>query len=134
MGFRYRFMQFMSGRYGVDRLFYILFIISALISFINIFLRLWFLQLVVYGVMLFAIYRFLSRNNTARLRENSWVTEKLNFLKRKKDFYNQKKADKYHIYKRCPACKAILRLPRRVGLHTTVCPRCNKEFKVRVRK
>lgn len=134
MGFRYRFMQFMSGRYGVDRLFYILFIISALISFINIFLRLWFLQLIVYGVMLFAIYRFLSRNHTARLRENSWVTEKLNFLKRKKDFYNQKKADKYHIYKRCPACKAILRLPRRVGLHTTVCPRCNKEFKVRVRK
>lgn len=134
MGFRYRFMQFMSGRYGVDRLFYILFIISALISFINIFLRLWFLQLIVYGVMLFAIYRFLSRNHTVRLKENRWVTEKLNFLKRKKDFYNQKKADKYHIYKRCPACKAILRLPRRVGLHTTVCPRCNKEFKVRVRK
>ena len=63
-----------------------------------------------------------------------WVKEKLGFLKRKRDFYAQKKADKVHVYKKCPACGAVLRLPRRIGVHKTVCPKCGKEFTVKVKK
>ena len=58
----------------------------------------------------------------------------MNFLKNKIDLYKQQKNDKCHVYRKCPNCKAVLRLPNKVGKHTTVCPRCNKEFKVRVRK
>ena len=134
MNFRYRLMQFMSGRYGTDKFFYVTLIFAMVISFINLFFRLWIIQSVVYALVLFAFFRALSRNHEARRRENRWICDKLNFLKRKRDFYNQKRADKCHVYKKCPACKAILRLPRRVGVHTTVCPRCNKEFKVKVQK
>lgn len=134
MNFRYRLMQFMSGRYGIDKLFYIITAVALILSFINIFLQSFILQTVVYVIMFFGILRVFSRNCEARRRENRWICEKLNFIQRKRDFYNQKKADKCHIYKKCPACKAILRLPRRVGLHTTICPRCNKNFKVKVRK
>jgi len=134
MNFRYRLMQFMSGRYGTDRLFYGIFITAMILSFINIFLRWNILQLIVYALILFGIYRMLSRNHEARRRENRWFCDKLDFIKRKRDFYEQKKADQCHVYKKCPACKAILRLPHRIGNHKTVCPRCSKEFTVKVRK
>ena len=134
MNFRYRLMQFMSGRYGIDRLFYGLFAVAMVISFINLFLRSGILQLVVYAIVVFALLRVLSRNLEARRRENKWFRDKMGILKRKKDLYEQRKADKCHVYKKCPECKAILRLPHRIGKHKTVCPRCNKEFTVKVRK
>lgn len=134
MNFRYRLMQFMSGRYGIDNLFYIIIGVSMVLSFINLFFRLLILQLIVYGLFIYALFRALSRNLEKRRKENRWATEKLNILKRKSEISIQRRNDKCHVYKKCPSCKAILRLPRRVGLHTTVCPRCSKEFKVRVRK
>ncbi len=134
MNFRYRFMQFMSGRYGRDRLFDCLVGFAVVLSVINLIFRSYLLQLLVYSVLVFALFRFMSRNFEARRRENAWFNNKLSFVKKRKEFYEQKKADKYHIYRKCPACKAILRLPRRIGVHTTVCPRCNKEFTVKVKK
>lgn len=127
-------MQFMSGRYGTDSLFYAIMSVAAVIAFLNLFFRSGIIQLLVYALIVFGFYRVLSRNFEARRQEIQWFNNKLNILKRKKDFYNQKKADKCHVYKKCPNCKAILRLPHRIGVHTTVCPRCNKEFKVKVTK
>ena len=134
MGFRYRLMQFMSGRYGIDKLFYGIMGAAMLLSFINLFLRQWYIQIVVYALVFYAVYRFLSRNIYARRKENDWFLEKINFIKRRREFAAQKKADKFHVYRKCPACKAVLRLPHRVGVHKTVCPRCNKEFTVKVKK
>lgn len=134
MNFRYRLMQFMSGRYGTDQLFYAIFITAMVISFINLFLRWGVLQLVVYALVVFAVFRMFSRNLEARRRENRWFREKMGIIKHKKELYEQRKADKCHVYRKCPACKAILRLPHRLGKHKTVCPKCNKEFTVKVRK
>lgn len=134
MNFRYRFMQFMYGRYGLDKLFYGIMALAMVISFINIFVRTLILQFIVYGLVIYAIFRFLSRNTYARKKENDWFQDKLNFIKKQRQFAEQRRNDTLHIYKKCPACKAILRLPHRIGVHTTVCPRCGKEFKVKVRK
>lgn len=134
MNFRYRLMQFMYGRYGTDELTYALFIFAAILSFINIFLRSGILQLVVYALVIYAIFRILSRNLEARRRENRFFKEKIGFIMKQKEIYENRKNDKLHVYKKCPACKAVLRLPHRIGTHTTVCPRCGKEFKVKVRK
>lgn len=134
MNFRYRLMQFMSGRYGTDDLTYALLILGALLSFINIIIRSVILQLLVYAVIIYAVFRVLSRNLEARRKENRFFNEKINIFKNKIELYKSRKNDKFHVYKKCPFCKAVLRLPHRVGKHTTVCPRCNKEFKVNVRK
>ncbi len=134
MNFRYRFMQFMSGRYGVDTLFYALFIVAAALAFLNIFLHIWVLQLIVYGLCFYALFRYLSRNTYARAAENRKFSEFLNKLKRNSEIARQRKADLYHVYRKCPNCRAVLRLPRRVGKHTTVCPKCSHEFSVKVRK
>lgn len=134
MNFGYRFMQFMSGRYGRDKLFDFLVGFGVVISVVNLFLRSGYLQILVYAAVGYALFRFLSRNIEVRRRENSWFVDKLNFVKKRRDFYNQKKADKFHVYRKCPSCKAVLRLPYRIGTHKTVCPRCSKEFTVKVKK
>jgi len=134
MNFRYRFMQFMSGRYGTDELFYWIFFAAAVLSLINIFLRWAILQVFVYILVFYALFRFLSRNFEARRRENRWFREKTSLFKRQIELYNQRKLDKCHVYKKCPRCKAILKLPHRIGTHKTVCPRCSKEFTVKVKK
>lgn len=134
MNFRYRLMQFLSGRYGVDKLFYGIMGLAAAIAFLNLFIRQYFVQIVVYTLIFYALFRILSRNHEARIKENKWFIEKISFLKNKKDFYYRKKSDSLHVYKKCPTCKAVLRLPHRVGVHKTVCPRCGREFTVKVKK
>lgn len=134
MDFRYRLMQFMSGRYGMDNLSFAMGVVALICAFLNIFFRSITLQLVVYLLLGIVIFRMLSRNMEQRRKENRFFREKLEFVKRKRDFYNQRKNDLCHVYKKCPDCKAVLRLPRKVGKHTTVCPKCGKEFKVKVRR
>ena len=134
MNFRYRLMQFMSGRYGPDTLSNAIFILGAVISVLNMFIRSGIIQLLVYLLIMYGFFRMLSRNIEARRHENRWFCDKLSILKKRSEIYEQRKNDRFHVYKKCPVCKAVLRLPHRIGTHTTVCPRCGKEFKVKVRK
>ncbi len=134
MNFRYKLMQFMSGRYGLDEFFYVLFVIATVLSVVNCIVRSIWLQFVVYAIIVYAFFRVMSRNTEARRRENLAFVKLKTGLINKRSIRRQRKADYSHIYKKCPNCRAVLRLPRRKGKHTTVCPKCNKEFKVRVFK
>ena len=134
MNFRYKLMKFMSGRYGLDALFYVLFAISAVLVVVNMFVGSIILQLVIDAIMIYAFYRVLSRNIAARRRENLLVTGLAHEIKKRRSIRRQRRADYTHIYKKCPRCHAVLRLPRRKGKHTTLCPKCSKEFKVHVFK
>ena len=134
MNLRYKLMKFMSGRYGLDALFYVLFAISAVLVVVNMFVGSIILQLVIDAIMIYALYRVLSRKIAARRRENLLVTGIAHEIKKRRSIRRQRRADYTHIYKKCPRCHAVLRLPRRKGKHTTVCPKCSKEFKVHVFK
>ena len=134
MNFRYKLMQFMSGRNGVDGLFYAIFGVAAVLSIANCFIRSLVLQIIVYALVAFAFFRIMSRNIEARRRENQWFNKiKASFIK-KRNVYRQRRADYNHVYKKCPRCHAVLRLPRRKGKHMTVCPKCSNKFKVYVFK
>ncbi|MCQ2440751.1 MAG: hypothetical protein MJ076_02500 [Clostridia bacterium] len=134
MNFRYKLMQFLSGRYGIDRMFYLLFGISVVLAFVNCFLKLLALQLICYAVVVYAFFRVLSKNIQVRSAENRAVMGVFDGIVRKFKVARQRRADISHIYKKCPKCKAVLRLPRRKGKHSTVCPKCNNQFTVRVYK
>lgn len=134
MNFRYKLMQFMSGRYGADALGNFILIFAVVLAVANIALRSLILQIIVYTLMFYQIYRLFSRNVEKRRKENRWFLDKASYFKRKKEIKAQRRADKCHVYKKCPKCKATLRLPYRVGKHKTVCPRCQKEFSVKVKE
>lgn len=126
-------IRFMAGRNGMDNLnmlifgiYFIVFIISMVlhnmvVNYISLFLAIWFL------------FRMLSRNIYKRQLENEKYLEKTkgirSYIKRQKNKWRDRKT---HVYKKCPGCKIYLRLPKQKGTHIAVCPKCHKEFEVKV--
>ena len=128
-----RIMRFLYGRYGVDELYYFLFAIWAVITVINMFYNSIVLYLIGLIAMVIMLVRALSKNHQKRLRENRvfmkfWKPVKSFFVLQKDRLRDMKTVR----YRKCPECKAIIKLPKKRGKHTTVCPRCGNRFKVNI--
>lgn len=124
----------MYGRYGNDRLNNVLLWSYIVIVLLRMILFVFFdepvLVAIIYYVLtlaLFAtiIFRAFSRNVVKRRRENERFFGFFKLLK------NRFKDRKTHVYRKCPKCRAVLRLPKAKGKHTVVCPRCSERFSVR---
>lgn len=123
----------MYGRYGADALYYGLLILYFILLVVNAFADEWYLQVIMWFVLFWALFRMMSRNHIARARENA-VFKKIirpfkaffttNFL-RIKDIGKKR-------YRTCKKCKAVIRLPIKRGAHTVTCPKCSSKFKVRI--
>jgi len=131
---RNKFYSFMYGRYGNDRLNNVLLWSYIVIVLLRMILFVFFdepvLVAIIYYVLtlaLFAtiIFRAFSRNVIKRRRENERFFGFFKLLK------NRFKDRKTHVYRKCPKCRAVLRLPKAKGKHTVVCPRCSERFSVR---
>lgn len=132
MNFRYRLWQFINSRYGTDATFFVLMASASILALINILIRSFFLQLVVYAIGFLALFRAFSSNHEMRRKENRVIKRTLCKLQDKLRQKKQRRSDFTHVYKKCPHCRATLRLPRKKGKHTTCCPRCNFSFTVRI--
>ena len=130
---RERIADFMIGRYGIDRLYYFLLGICFVLIIINIFINSYIISLIESGLFVYAIFRVMSRNVYKRQQENekfNQIAEKIKkFIKFQKCKWRDRKT---HVYKKCPACKNNLRLPREKGEHTVVCPCCKNRFNVKI--
>ena len=116
-----RVQQFMVGRYGTDRLNMTILSVglaACLISpfFQNVAVNL-LLTVLSYGLMIWAIYRALSRNTYRRYQENR------KFLQ----FFDRLK-DRQHRYFDCPKCRQVVRVPRGKGKISITCPKCREKF------
>ena len=120
----------MQGRYGNDKLNTVIWIVAAVLYFINLFARTPILVIVILLLAALAVFRSLSTNITKRLYENnrfiSIYRVTADFFKRQ---YMKVRDFRTHRYLRCPHCKAQLRLKKRTGVQHIVCPRCGKEFR-----
>ncbi|MBQ8389201.1 MAG: hypothetical protein IJX46_09790 [Clostridia bacterium] len=121
-----------SGSYGIDKLYFVLFGVAMLFIIINLFVNSFvfiILEILTVGYMLF---RAFSHNRLARRKENDFV---FGIFRRIKGFFklqkNKFKDRKTHVYRKCPACHAVLRLPKRGGTHVACCPRCQRKFDVK---
>jgi len=124
--------NFFQGRYGIDELYKFLFVVFIVIWILNSFIKnsiLYYLGLI---ICVFAIYRMFSRKVENRQKENMKYIEiktkvigKIKLQKKKWDDRNT------HIYRKCPNCRAEIRLPKKKGKHTCNCPRCKKDFEVK---
>ena len=123
----------MYGRYGVDTLSKVMvwaylgvvicFTIAAL--FVD---SIW-LSLIQYvstsAMLIWIFFRMFSRNVAARRRENEKFC---GFFKLRRNKFRDRKT---HVYRKCHACGAMLRLPKAKGKHFVVCPRCKNRFEVK---
>lgn len=70
-------------------------------------------------------FRIFSKNIAKRRRENEKFCGFFKLLG------NRFRDRKTHVYRKCPKCKVVLRLPKAKGKHTVVCPRCRERFEVK---
>lgn len=127
------FMRFMYGRYGSDALNNFLLWLYIGLTCVNLLAGSYIIYLFATAIVILIFFRMLSRNTTARAKENHSFLNIKNkvfyFLRERKKRFSERKT---HIYRKCPSCKATLRLPRKKGKHTCNCPKCHKSFNLRV--
>ncbi|MBQ3507329.1 MAG: hypothetical protein IJA91_02160 [Clostridia bacterium] len=144
MKFREKLARFLYGRYGADSLYNALFVCELILLFLgavfsvlgNVNQALAMISIAFYiialGLMIFAMYRFFSRNIPKRRRENeAWLRFKGKFHRKPKSHLPPDTAD--HIFRSCPRCHATLRLPKEKGKHQVKCPRCGEKFGLKVK-
>lgn len=127
--------KFMYGRNGADDLYIFCIVLYFIIAFINIFIKSIYLNS--FEIILFAliIFRSLSKNIIKRQKENRIYLE----LKEKicKFFRIRKRIIRdwnTNLYRKCPKCKTMLKLPLKKGKHTVKCPHCENRFQVKCRR
>lgn len=69
-------------------------------------------------------WRMFSRKIANRRRENDKFC---GFFRLRRNKWRDRKT---HVYRKCPSCRAMLRLPKAKGKHSVVCPRCKNRFTV----
>ena len=116
--------SFMSGRYGSDRLNMVILcagLVASILSslFRNLNARMIFLVLS-YALMIWAIFRSLSRNINKRYQENRRFLLMLDRIK-----------DRKNRYFTCPRCRQTVRVPRHKGKIAITCPKCKERFQRR---
>ena len=113
--------SFMAGRYGTDRLNMVILCAGLFCSLLSVWIHKVPLNLIFwalsYGLMIWAIFRTLSRNTYKRYQENRKF---LQFITRLKDRQNR--------YFDCPKCRQMVRVPRSKGKISITCPRCGEKF------
>lgn len=121
---RYRFMNFMRGRNGMDSLGRFLMIAVMVITLFSSFFF-YPLMMVSYLLFAWAIFRFFSRNTYKRAAENRKYLEITDVVRKSFKLTKNKFRDrKTHRYFNCPTCHNTLRVPRGRGEIRVSCPVC----------
>ena len=136
-----KFINFMSGRNGMDGfnkfLFCLYFVLYVIVFIISLFVHPAIYFILSIGLCFLAaymVYRFFSKNLIKRQVENRGYLSVVESFKASNNLRKSIIRDrKTHIYKKCPYCKAVLRLKKIKGKHRAACPRCSKSFDITVR-
>jgi ribosomal protein L37AE/L43A len=110
----------MSGRYGTDKLNMYLLGFGLILCLVSMFTPPMVDLLLTtgsYALMIYAIFRCLSRNTYKRYQENRKFLLLLDRIK-----------DREHRYFDCPRCRQSVRVPRGKGKIVITCPKCREKF------
>lgn len=132
---RDKIMRFMYGRYaqyGYDGFNKFLFACWLIISVVGAFLprrSSHFVILLADAVIIYSLFRMLSRNIPARQKENSiyyyYRNIVVDFFKEKKSEFSQRKT---HRFFTCGNCGQKVRVPKGRGKIEITCPKCGNKF------
>ena len=121
--------NFMYGRYGGDKLNVFLLVLAAVCLALSVFGSVF--RTLSLLILLFAVYRMLSKNFEARRRENEAFMRAFSRFEPKIRLWREKIKDKgEHKMALCPVCGKILRVPKNKGHITVHCP-CGQNIRTK---
>lgn len=113
--------RFMQGRYGSDKLNTAILMAALVLVLVYTFLPFGLVKIILwmisYVLMIWAIFRMLSRNTYRRYQENRRFLQVLDGIR-----------DREHRYYNCPTCRQRVRVPRGKGKISISCPKCREKF------
>ena len=131
--FREKMMRFMYGRYGMDTLYLALITLCMILAGVNMFVHSGVISLLMSAVLFYALFRVMSRNTAKRAKENAaWLKMWRPIQAWFKRVWTRLRDIRVRRYRRCPQCRATLRLPIKRGKHAVDCPRCRCAFTVHI--
>lgn len=133
--FRLALYRFMMGRNGADELYRASFLFYIIVFVVSLFFHSTILNLILLLLAIWIVFRALSKNISARRKENKMYLKIRNRILRFFDMIKRRFQDRNtHFYKRCPHCHEMLRLPLKKGTHTCKCPKCKTRFSVKCKR
>lgn len=121
--------QFFYGRYGQDDLNRFLYIAALVLCVVSLFTGGSFLYSLSMVLLIYSMFRMLSKNLSKRRDENYAYLNAQNkvvqWFNRLKNRFAQRKTHKVFS---CPTCKQSLRVPKGRGRISIHCPKCNTTF------
>ena len=120
--------RFMYGRYGSDQLNVFLIVAYLVLLLLSGLPGLRLLETISFLLMVWSLFRMLSRNYAARRAENAKFLKLVGPVVR---WYRLRRTilrDKEHRYFKCPSCGQQLRVPRGKGKITINCRSCGASF------
>ena len=132
--YREKYYNLMTDRYANwDRLNKDMIVLCVALNFLNLFIRSHILALIAALFFFAPVFRVFSKNIDRREDENTKYFQKRKaFMEWLKIMYKRIAEIKTHRYYRCKNCDAYIRVPYKKGSHTIDCPKCGKEFKVKM--
>ena len=120
--------RLMYGRYGTDQLNLFLMGVYLLLYLVFALTRVTLLYWVSFVLLIWSLFRTLSRNMERRRMENARFMRLagpvLSWLRLRRTI----RRDKEHVYFKCPSCGQQLRDPRGKGKITVTCGGCGASF------
>jgi len=132
MKFKNMINNMLYNRNGIDELGLFTIWIYIILSIFNLFTNTFIGDFSALILVVIVLFRMLSKNIKARQKENGIFKKIIGFIT--KPFENIKRniKDKDHVYKRCPKCKTVLKLPLpdKKGFNKAKCPKCKKSLRL----
>ena len=146
--FKQKLARFFYGRYGADDLYRFLFLTEIILLVLATVCNVLGHATPIFGVigtilyvlaivaLAWSFFRSMSRQIAKRQKENQrFLRIKYKVLHPIKSRRGNRPYDTVtHVFRNCPKCNSVLRLPREKGKHTARCPRCDHRFSVKIRK
>lgn len=139
--FKYKLIQFMQGRNGMDQLakaesslIFALLILSVVLSLLPIqsagmALFLLLLEIVWIALFIHMYFRVFSRNISKRYAENQrYCTWRYRMTVKWSHVKSEWAQRRTHRFFRCPQCRQKVRVPKGRGKICITCPKCRTEF------
>ena len=121
--------RFMYGRYGSDQLNVFLIVAYLVLLLLSGLPGLGILEIVSFVLVVWSLFRMLSRNYAARRAENARFLKLAGPVIRWWRLRRTILRDKEHRYFKCPKCGQQLRVPRGKGTITVHCRSCGASFR-----